>query len=67
MLIKRKPKPTIGDIRKIKKFLILPRITDTCIAWLGFYTLTYELQMVAKFTSRYPEPFYSWTLINIEK
>lgn len=69
MLIKRKPKPIpiVGSIRKVKKFLILPRVTDTTIAWLDMYTLTYELQELVRFTSRNAEPWITWTLVNIEK
>ena len=63
MIINRKPKLQIGQTKKVKKFLIIPRWTDTQIFWLCFAELTYKKVRHEYYEG---EVFIGFELINVE-
>lgn len=66
MLIKRKRKPQVGDIKKVKKFLLLPRFTEDHVAWLGLHELTYEYIQTFTYTNAVYVQESMWILIDIK-
>lgn len=66
MLITRKPKPKTGDIKKVKKFLILPRFTKNKIAWLGIHELTYEYIQTLTYANTVYVQESMWILIDVK-
>lgn len=47
MIIKRKPRPNLGDIRTVKRFAFLPVIIDAyTIIWLEFYNSVEEYKLI---------------------
>ena len=67
MLITRKPRPNIGDIKIVRKFVILPRFTDDKFAWLGLYTLKYERVLGYTVENGIKHRQELWFLIDITK
>ena len=63
MVIDRKPKPKIGDEKTVKKFLLIPRFTETKIYWLCTAELTYEM---VEFDGYEGDTIRGWNLIYIE-
>ena len=63
MVIDRKPKPKIRDVKTVKKFLLIPRFTETKIYWLCTAELTYERVEFADYEG---SAYCVWILNNVE-